>query len=298
MKSLRVEVLLLVVASIPVAAAAEQIVALSEPVAGGQALVTFDSATPADFTSQTISGLAGAEQLLGIDFRPLTGELYGLSDANALYTIDPASGAASQVGSGFSDLLNGAAFGFDFNPQIDRLRIVSDADQNFVAHPDTGDANVAATTPVFYAVGDANEGAQPNVVHHAYDGNVLGALATATQLRAIDTVLDVLVMQANNAGTLTTVGPLGVDANNVGGFDVSTSGVAYAAFSNGVGAIDSTLYSIDLETGAATALGTAPHTFWGLAAVPVPEPSSIGLAVLAAGGAGAFGVRRRRDSAN
>ena len=32
--------------------------------------------------------MIGAEQILSIDFRPLTGRLYGVS-ANRLYTIDP-----------------------------------------------------------------------------------------------------------------------------------------------------------------------------------------------------------------
>lgn len=269
----------------PGMACAERLVALAELVNGGQALVEFDSGSPAVFTSSTITGLGGSEQLLSIDFRPLTGDLFGLSDANAIYTLDSNTGAATIVGSGFTDSLNGGNFGFDFNPQIDGIRIVSDADQNFVAHPDTGDANVASTTDVFYAAGDANEGAQPNVVHHAYDGNVLGQLASGTQLRAIDTLLDVLVAQANNAGTLETVGALGIDARDIGGFDIATSGSAFAAFSNGVGAVDSTLYSIDLSSGAATSLGTIPHTVWGLAAVPVPEPSSavLGIGLLLVG---------------
>ena len=98
--------------------------------------------------------------------------------------------------------------------------------------------------------------------------------------------------QANNAGTLETIGALGVDAFDIGGFDVATSGNAFAAFSNGVGAVDSTLYSIDLSTGAATSLGVIPHTVWGLAAVPVPEPSSM---LLACGGLlGLYGCRRRK----
>jgi hypothetical protein len=252
---------------------AEGLVALAELVTGGQALVHFDSTSPMEFTSTTISGLSPNEQILSIDHRPLTGELYGLSDRSAIYRLDPMMGTATIVGSGFTDALNGGNFGFDFNPQIDRIRIVSDADQNFVAHPDTGNANVATTVPVFYTSGDANEAAQPNVVHHAYIGNVLGELATSTQLYAIDTQLDILVTQANNAGTLMTIGPLGVDALDIGGFDISTSGLAFAAFSNGVGAVDSTLYSIDLATGAATSLGTIPHTVWGISAVPVPEPS-------------------------
>ena len=159
---------------------------------------------------------------MSIDFRPRTGQLYGLSSGSALYTLNTQSGVASKVGAGFTDALNGGNFGFDFNPVIDRIRIVSDADQNLVAHPDTGAANIAVTTPVFYGPGDPNNGAQPNVVHHAYDGNVLGGLSAATQLRAIDTNLNILVTQANNAGTLGTIGPLGINAEDIGGFDVAT----------------------------------------------------------------------------
>lgn len=265
-------------------AKAESLVGLASLINGGQALVQFDSATPSMLNSTTISGLSPTEQILSIDFRPLTGELYGLSDRNAIYTLDRMSGNATKIGAGFTDALNGGNFGFDFNPQIDRIRIVSDADQNFVAHPTTGNANIATTTNVAYAAGDPNTGKQPNVVHHAYDGNVFGQLAASTQLRAIDTQLDLLVTQANNAGTLQTIGSLGIDAQDIGGFDISTSGIAYAAFSNGVGAIASSLYTINLNTGAATKIGTIPQTIWGLAAVPVPEPTGILPSVLLAAG--------------
>ncbi len=260
---------------------AEGLVALIAPAAGQQQLYSFDSTTPSAGTAVTVSGLGANEQLLAIDFRPLTGQLYGLGSGSAIYTIDVQSGAASKVGTGFTDLLNGSRFGFDFNPVIDRIRIVSDTDQNLVAHPVTGAANVATTTPVFYAAGDPNNGAQPNVVHHAYDGNVLGALGTSTQLRAFDTNLDILVTQANNAGTLVTIGPLGIDAGDIGGFDVATTGTAFAALADGGGSATSSLYSINLSTGGATSVGSIPQTVWGLAAVPVPEPSGLMLCGIA-----------------
>lgn len=260
----------------------EELVGLADLQNGSQSLITFDSATPGTVNSTAITGLASGNQLLAIDFRPLTGQLYALGSDSAIYTLNRTTGVASKVGSGFTNALNGGNFGFDFNPTIDRIRIVSDADQNFVANPITGDANVAVTTPVFYAAGDINNGKQPNVVHHAYDNNLLGMLSPnppGSQLRAIDTQLDILVAQANNAGTLTTIGPLGVNATDIGGFDVSTSGIAYAVFSNGVGATDSSLYTISLQTGAATKIGEIPFTVWGLAATPVPEPA-VGALVL------------------
>jgi hypothetical protein len=254
-----------------------------------QSLVFFDSATPSTTTDVAITGLAGGEALLGIDRRPLTGELFAVSDQSRLFVIHPSTGAATVVGTGFTNALDGTSFGFDFNPQIDRIRIVSDSNQNFVANPLNGDANIAATTPVFYVAGDANEGANPNVVHHAYDRNVAGT--PATQLRAIDTELDILVTQANNAGTLATIGPLGVDASDIGGFDVSESGAAFAIFSDGDDA--SGLYSIDLTTGAATSIGTVP---WNIVAMTaVPEPSSLALGALCVVAlAGRYAGRLRR----
>ena len=46
----------------------------------------------------------------------------------------PVATVATVVGAGFTNPLDGTSFGFDFNPQIDRIRIVSDANQNFVAN--------------------------------------------------------------------------------------------------------------------------------------------------------------------
>ncbi|MDZ4783926.1 MAG: DUF4394 domain-containing protein [Planctomycetia bacterium] len=254
----------------------------------GQSLVIFDSATPGTVSSVAITGLADGESLWGIDRRPATGELLALSNQNRLLTIRPNTGFATVVGAGFTNPLDGSSFGFDFNPQIDRIRIVSDANQNFVANPITGDANVAATTPVFFAVGDVNAAADPHVVHHAYDQNVAGTLAT--QLRAIDTDLDILVTQANNVGTLGTIGPLGFDATDIGGFDVSDSGNAFAIFN--AGGNTSGLYSINLTSGAGTFLGEVPGAIHGLTAVP--EPSTFGLLAIALTMGGAFAARHAR----
>lgn len=259
-------------------ASAVQVVGLAGGSPGSQSVVVFDSMAPGVLTATApLSGLAAGESLLGIDLRPLTGQIYGLSSLSKLYTINVATGGLSQVGTGFTNPLSGDQFGFDFNPQIDRIRIVSNADQNFVAHPTTGNANVATTTPVFYPVGDANAGANPNVVHHAYDRNVAGT--PATQLRAIDTNLDILVTQANNAGTLGTIGPLGIDATDIGGFDVGIGGDALAAFNSG--GPTSTLYSINLATGAATSLGTVPVVLTGLTVVPEPGAIALGGVALA-----------------
>ena len=226
-----------------------------EPIYGvtdAGALVLFNSAAPTIIQrSVTITGLAGGESLLGIDFRPANGLLYGLGSANNLYTLNTNTGVATLVGTSSATLSN-AAYGFDFNPTVDRIRVINDADQNFRFNPNNG-ALAAVDTALAYAAGDTNFGANPGVNAVAYANNTNGA--TTTTLYALDTTLDTLVtINPPNNGALNTVGPLGVDVTAVNGFDISgNSGVAYAALA--VGTAGSRLYTINLATGAATAGG-------------------------------------------
>src|SRR4051812_43255452 len=147
-------------------------------VATGNFLGSFDSATPGTVTGVVaITGLQAGENLLAIDCRPATGQIYGLGSTSRLYTINPTTGVATQVGAAGAFTLNGTAFGFDFNPVVDRIRVVSDVDQNLRLNPDTG-ALAATDTPLAYAAGDPNAGQNPNVVGAAYTNNVAGAATT------------------------------------------------------------------------------------------------------------------------
>jgi len=252
-----------------------------------QNLVTFDASTPDNIQSGVfISGLASGERAIGIDFRPATGELYALGSQNTLYTIDAMTGAATAVGSGFGDRLNGSSFGFDFNPTIDRIRVVSDADQNLVLNPITGGSTLV--TDLFYRAGDVNEGVDPNVVGSAYTNSFPGS--TTTQLYGIDTGLDILVRQDNSAGTLDTVGSLGVDLTDLVGFDIDGStNMAYASVQE-TDLGRSTFWAINLDTGAATRIDEiGGGALVGSIAI-IPAPGSLALAGLA----GLISLRRRR----
>jgi hypothetical protein len=212
-------------------------------------LVTFDSATPGTATSIPITGLQMGETVVGIDQRPANGSFYALGSTGRLYLLNVSTGAAIAI-SATPVTLTGTAFGFDFNPTVDRIRVISDADQNLRLNPDTG--GVAATdTNLQYAATDVNALANPNAVGAAYTNNFLGA--TSTVLYDIDSNLDILVRQdPPNSGTLNTVGALGVDTTAVLGFDVTTQGTAFAVLE--VGGV-SGLYTINLTTGAATLVG-------------------------------------------
>ncbi len=213
-------------------------------------LVRFGATSPGNVTTVgAITGLQSGENVLGIDFRPATGQLYALGSNSRIYTINKRTGAASFVGT-LTTTLVGTNFGFDFNPVADRIRIVSDADQDLRANPDTG-TNVVDGT-LAYAAGDPNAGQNPNVTGAAYIGSFIGT--TSTTLYDIDSNLNVLVLQnPPNNGTLTTVGALGVDPANVVGFDhTAASNTAYASLNVG-GSLG--FYNINLTTGAATLIG-------------------------------------------
>ncbi len=215
-------------------------------------LLTVDSATPTTTTDSavTVTGLASGETLLAIDYRPATGILHGLGSSGRIYSINAETGVATAIGAAGAFTLNGTRFGFDFNPQVDRIRITSDTDQNLRANPNDGTAVVDGT--LAYTASDPNNGANPNIVGSAYVNNFAGA--GATTLRGIDSNLDILAIQAPpNEGGLVTVGPLGVDTTDNVGFDVSgLTGVAFAALTPSGAAGVTQLYTINLLTGAAT----------------------------------------------
>jgi len=225
----------------------------TEPVAfaisSANELVIFNPLSPSP-VSKPISGLATGETVLGIDFRPATGQLFALGSTSRLYVLNTSSGAATAVSvAPFATLLSGTDFGFDFNPTVDRVRIVSNTGQNLRVNPNDGTI----------AVVDGNlSGTAPSVTAAAYSNNFAGA--TTTVLYDIDTQAGKLVKQdPPNAGTLVDVGPLGVTASAANGFDIgSKSGIAYALLT-----VSGTtkIYTINLTTGAATAGATLSGTY-------------------------------------
>lgn len=248
-----------------------------------QQLLTIDSATPGNITSTvTVTGLGAGVTLQGIDFRPASGQLYGLGTTIAglgsLFTINTTTGAATLVGN-VNTALTGIAFGFDFNPVPDRIRVISDSDQNLRLNPND------AVTIVDGTINPSDL----NLVGAAYTNNFSGA--TMTRLYSIDTITGQLMISTNpNAGTMAPVGSLGVSAfSEQMGFDIASPGnAAYASFTSVTGG-GSSLYTINLTTGAATLIGTIGNgnqLIRGLA-VPigagtdtVPEPSTFALAGL------------------
>ncbi|RYE24738.1 MAG: DUF4394 domain-containing protein, partial [Sphingobacteriaceae bacterium] len=163
--------------------------------------------------------------------------------------LNTSSGAATLVGTGpLTTLLTGTSFGFDFNPTVDRIRVVSNTGQNLRLNPNDG---TVAAVDGNISIGTAF------VTGAAYTNNFAGA--TTTVLYDIDAQAGVLYKQdPPNNGTLTVVGSLGVTGTADAGFDIgSTSGTAYALITTGT---STKIYTINLTTGAATAGTALPQT--------------------------------------
>lgn len=237
-------------------------------------LVQFTSADPATILTTTpITGLPADERLRGIDFRPANGDLFALGASSRLYMLDPLSGAATAVGVGpIAPAVAGNVAGFDFNPVPDRIRIISTAGQNLRVNP--ADAVAIEDGALAYAAGDANEGAQPNVVAAGYTNPVNGA--SATQLFVIDSTLNILALQSPpNDGVLNTVGALGIDVGDRASFDISTRGTAFVSYAvEGMGPAQ--FGTLDLASGAISPIGPigADLMIVGIALPTVATPPS------------------------
>lgn len=283
------------------AAAGATLIALAHGPASAVALVgltsanqisTFDSANPANATTVAITGLANGDRFIGIDLRPSNNLIYGITLSNQLYTVDAGTGAASFVASLSVPVISASlGYGIDFNPVADfsgatSLRLVSSAGGNFAINASTGAVGNAANTIAngYTAVAYANSTPLPTTA------------PASTQLYYIDSATDTLAMApgAFNTPSITTIGGLGIDVLRANGFELLANGQAFAALNVDGSSLDTGLYSIDLNSGAAALLGTYNGTLSGLTLAPVPEPSSYVLMLAGLAAMGAIVRRRRR----
>jgi hypothetical protein len=253
-------------------------------------LITWDSSNPANILSGVaMQGMMPNETMIGLDTRPNNNQVYAVGSFGHLYTLNTTTGQATQVGAGsFMPALNGSQFGVDWNPVSDQVRIVSNAHQNLVVSP-TG--AVTAQTNIAAQASDEGANSSPNVVHLAYSNNTHGQ--TTTTLFGIDTGRDRLVMFPNPSnGQYSTVGALGFDATELGGFDISgASGTAFATFTN-ANQSRTTFGTVNLTTGAFTQIGEVGggNILTGMTILGGTVPAPASLALL---GLGMVALRRR-----
>ncbi len=175
-----------------------------------------------------------------------------------MYLINPRNGQARRV-STLTAPLNGNSFGVDFNPVVDRLRIISDTDQNLRANVDTGMTTVDG--PLAYAMGDRNQGTNPAATGAGYTYAPFSTQMpppVATTLYDVETAADFLTVQnPPNDGTLNSRGSLRRDVRALGvGFDIAGKRdfEAYGFFRERGG---SKLYRVSLGSGSTSYTGVS-----------------------------------------
>jgi Domain of unknown function (DUF4394) len=194
-------------------------------------------------------GLAGGASLVGFDVRPSDGRLYGLTPDGAVVTVDAKTGMWTKVSQLSQALPAGVPLAVDFNPVADRLRVIGANGMNLRVNVQDGQAVVDGMLK--YADGDTHKAHTPSVAAAGYTNSVAGAKETA--LFDIDLAAGMLLRQAPpNDGTLNTVGPLGIPPDGPVAFDVWSDG---AGANVGWLLHGGRLHSVNLSTGAATAVG-------------------------------------------
>ena len=214
---------------------------------GDKTLVLFDTDKPAVTKSMDVTGV---DRLVGIDVRPGNKTVIGVTPESEIVTIDLETGAATSVAKMDKALaMTAAPVVVDFNPAADRLRFMTGT-TNHRVHPDTGAVTVDGT--LAYEEGDMHKGETPDIVAAAYTNSIGKPAKTA--MYNIDATIGGLIQQTKpNDGTLKAIGKLGLkDKPATYAFDIQgmeTGGnAAYLAAGK-------TLYSVNLETGAATEIG-------------------------------------------
>lgn len=212
-------------------------------------LIRFTTTTSTAYTSKgTIAPIGNGMTVLGIDFRPQTGQLIALaSDGSAakLYVVNPDTAAATELSTlapdindttaPFTTLPLSATYAVDFNPAADRLRVVSSSNKNLRINVDTG-----------AVITDEDVGRPPVAI----TGNAYTNSGTPL-LYGVDSASGRLFSINATTGALTAVGPLGTNVATLNGFDIIGTGTAYFA---GKDATDNLpkLYELSLSSGSSS----------------------------------------------
>ena len=199
-----------------------------------------------DVATATVSAsmeVQGVERLLGIDLRPATGQLIGVTDTFDIVEIDPETGAATVISRMDKELPVEGAVIVDFNPMADKLRFMSGTTNHRV---DIESGAVTVDGSLAYEASDMHAGQAPAIVAAAYINSY--GKPESTAMYDIDSTIVALIKQTSpNDGTLAAVGKLGIDGSDTYAFDIATDaeGTNTAWLVSG-----SMLYTVSLETGA------------------------------------------------
>lgn len=280
----------------------------------GSNLLRFNPYKPGTVITQGLINLNGGEEAVALDMRPTTGQIYvlGINAANnngTLYLLDPQSGQlTAQGGNGSIAFLDAMAnpvdlppgssgYEMDFNPTVDRIRVVTGSGLNFRVNPNNGapvDGGAETGTNPDTAISFNN---QATGVHGAAYTNSSPVPANAvTTLYTLSSTQNCLFIQnPPNAGVQTQqkflTNPYGQPFNLDGpvGFDIPASVKVTtdntAVTDNGTGFFTGTangshLFRVNLTTGVVHDLGSFPVTVKSLALMNLPPQAPLQIPAL------------------
>lgn len=175
---------------------------------------------PQATTADTAGALDPLETVLDIDYRNSEGALYALTKTGTkgrIIRIDPTSGSFTRISTLVSDgtttnmSLPATSYTIDFNPVVDRLRIIGNDGSNWRTDVSTGDTLVDTPTTVKTLSGAAYE-------------ETFTGLGRGTRLFTLDAATDSLYLQnPPNDGTQTSAKSLlgSTDVGSIDGYDIN-----------------------------------------------------------------------------
>lgn len=208
---------------------------------GDKTLMLIDTATAKVKKTMDVEGV---DRLLGIDLRPNTGQIIGVTSDHTIVEIDAKTGKATEISKMDKKLplVDGQSVIVDFNPKADKLRFMTGT-TNHRVNVDTGAVTVDGS--LAFEEKDMHKGEAPNIVAAAYINSY--GKPDATKMYDIDATIVALIQQTSpNDGTLAAIGKLGIDGSDAYAFDVATNekgeNTAWLAAKGGI-------HTVSLETG-------------------------------------------------
>ncbi len=210
----------------------------------GKTIVTINPETRAVTHSVDVDSNA----LLGMDIRPADGKLYGVTNRQEIVTIDHKTGKTQKVSTISGEIEVSTVTVVDFNPVLDRLRIVDSNNGSHRINIKNGENTIDGI--LFFNQHDVNSDSVPRVIAGSYTNSVKNQITT--ELYNIDADTNSLVLQnPPNAGMINTVAKLDIPLERVVSFNiVYHEGNHQAWLANG-----NHLYEVNLKNGKTKSLG-------------------------------------------
>jgi hypothetical protein len=216
--------------------------------------------------------VTSASRLIAIDFRPATGDLYGLGVDGQLYLVNTSTGVATAIGDPHPALMPAQPYvGFDFDPISDQAVLTAGVFARL--SPVTG-AVVSSGAPAVFAPGDLYEGQIAFLSAIAYGPATNPSTSQLYGLATADPAF-VTISFPGGVATATTDSYFPAEEPRAYGFDILSSGDGYAVEVDPAAPTATRFYRLDVSSSDVSIdyFGEIPETFVDIAFPVSPLPT-------------------------